>query len=518
MNNADPQARASEIENLVASNELNQATKRLMDLVTDFSDSKSRKRDVINIRASYTDLNDDQRRLGKTDDMKIEMRKLREQILEFAELIVEEYQQTKGEITSPEDTDYCQPEPFTVPIYVDVPENVDKIDETKTEYELDRDRFRNKGKSFKNYTYSSVFEGHKISRIYNSRAGKFKLFNIDINLKLGEITAVVGENGNGKTTLLKIIAGELATNEGKITYPCLNLNSKPDLYYIKQKIAYIPQELPKWYGLLADNLHEVILHTANLKELLENERKGILSIEEIRREKNRLVYALLNLINEIEQEIATKKDKKNQIVNTINKDKIIKILFLAANPLKTTHLKLDQESRSIDQALRQSEFRDKFEIIQHWAVRVSDLQEILLRHKPDIIHFSGHGSLSSEIILEDNSGNSHFVSVRALSQLFSILKDNIRCVVLNACYSEVQAKAIAQHIDSVVGMSKAIKDDSAISFATSFYQALGYGRDVKTAFDLGCVQIDMENLDEQDTPQLLALKCSPTTIFFTNDI
>ncbi|MEH2128596.1 CHAT domain-containing protein [Nostoc sp.] len=277
-----------------------------------------------------------------------------------------------------------------------------------------------------------------------------------------------------------------------------NLIQQGDLQNAISNLTEITNEYSSRYH------NEAILHTANLKELLENERKGILTTEEIRREKNRIRYALLNLNNEIEQENATKK--------------IIKILFLAANPLKTTHLKLDQESRSIDQALRKSEFRDKFEIIQHWAVRVSDLQEILLRHKPDIIHFSGHGSPSSEILLEDNSGNSHPVSVRALSQLFSVLKDNIRCVVLNACYSEAQAKAIAQHIDSVVGMSKAIKDDSAISFATSFYQALGYGRDVKTAFDLGCVQIDMENLDEQDTPQLLALKYSPTTIFFTNNI
>jgi CHAT domain len=155
---------------------------------------------------------------------------------------------------------------------------------------------------------------------------------------------------------------------------------------------------------------------------------------------------------------------------------------------------------------------------QHWAVRVGDLQGLLLRHKPDIVHFSGHGSEANEIILEDNTGKSHPVSVRALSQLFSVLKDNIRCDVLNACYSEPQAQAIAQYIDSVVGMSKAIKDESAISFATAFYQALGYGRDLKTAFDLGSVQIDMENLEGQDTPQLLALKSNPSTIFFTNDI
>ncbi|WP_442948850.1 ATP-binding cassette domain-containing protein [Nostoc sp.] len=85
---------------------------------------------------------------------------------------------------------------------------------------------------------------------YKSSTVKFKLSNIDINLKLGQITAIVGENGNGKTTILKIIAAEVATNAGKISYPCLYLNSKPDLYYIKQKIAYIPQELPKWYGWL----------------------------------------------------------------------------------------------------------------------------------------------------------------------------------------------------------------------------------------------------------------------------
>ena len=255
------------------------------------------------------------------------------------------------------------------------------------------------------------------------------------------------------------------------------------------------------------NLHssrfhnEVILHAANLKQLQENERKEILSTEEIRREKNRITYALLDLINEIDREIATKESAISP-----SDPKSIKILFLAANPSDTTRLRLDEESRAIDRALRQSEFRDRFDILQHWAVSVTDLQELLLRHKPDIVHFSGHGSSASEIILEDDYGNSHPVSVRALSQLFSILKDNIRCVVLNACYSEKQAQAIAQHIESVVGMSKAITDQAAISFATAFYQALGYGRDVKTAFNLGCVQIDMENLDEQDTPKLLTLK------------
>jgi hypothetical protein len=80
----------------------------------------------------------------------------------------------------------------------------------------------------------------------------------------------------------------------------------------------------------------------------------------------------------------------------------VNVLFLAANPKDSNQLRLDEEIRSIDLALRQAEFRDKFEIQQHWAVRVADIQGYLLRHQPDIVHFSGHGSASSEIILEDN--------------------------------------------------------------------------------------------------------------------
>jgi hypothetical protein len=197
--------------------------------------------------------------------------------------------------------------------------------------------------------------------------------------------------------------------------------------------------------------------------------------------------------------------------------KVVKILFLAANPTDTTRLRLGKEIQAIDEALRQAEFRDKFDIRQHWAVRVDDLQYLLLRHKPNIVHFSGHGSKSSEIILEDEYGNSHSVSTRALSQLFSVLKDNIQCVVLNACYSEQQAQAIANHIDCVVGMSRAIRDEAAISFARAFYQALGFGKDVKTAFELGRSQIDLENLDGQDTPKLLAQANNPKDIVFVHN-
>ena len=203
--------------------------------------------------------------------------------------------------------------------------------------------------------------------------------------------------------------------------------------------------------------------------------------------------------------------KKAPVLDTI------RILFLTANPTNTNRLRLDEESRAIDQALRRAEFRDRFELDQFQAVRVGDLQDCLLRFKPHIVHFSGHGSEAGEILLQDSSGASRAVSERALGRLFSVLKDNIRCVVLNACYSKVQAEAIASHIDAVVGMSTAIGDEAAISFSAAFYQALAYGRSIKTAFELACIQIDMEDIPEDEIPNLIAARVNPEGIYLAGE-
>jgi hypothetical protein len=207
----------------------------------------------------------------------------------------------------------------------------------------------------------------------------------------------------------------------------------------------------------------------------------------------------------------------------------IKILFLAANPSDTNHLRLDEEVRAIDQALRKAKYRDDFELEQHWAVTASDLQEALLRHEPHIVHFSGHGSQKGEIILESSEmrGQSHreislsespsiskpgYVSAKALANTLAILKDNIRCVVLNACYSKIQAEAIGEHIDAVVGMSRAISDPAAILFAEAFYRSLGFGRNLNEAFRLARNLIDLHGLPEEDTPQLFAPKVNAADI------
>ncbi|MEM6400366.1 MAG: CHAT domain-containing protein [Cyanobacteria bacterium P01_D01_bin.116] len=178
-----------------------------------------------------------------------------------------------------------------------------------------------------------------------------------------------------------------------------------------------------------------------------------------------------------------------------------KILILAANPTDTKQLRLDEEVREIDAGLKRAKNREEFEIISKWAVRAEDLRRALLDYEPQIVHFSGHGSGTEGLALENNSGQMQLVSSQALAGLFEQFSQ-VECVVLNACYSEVQAEAIHQHIDCVIGMNVAIGDKAAIKFAVGFYDALGAGRDYQESFKLGCNAIDLQGIPEYQTPQI----------------
>ncbi len=180
------------------------------------------------------------------------------------------------------------------------------------------------------------------------------------------------------------------------------------------------------------------------------------------------------------------------------------ILFLGANPQDTGRLRLDQELRDITAGLERSQQRDQFNLKQRWAVRPRDIQRAMLDERPQIVHFSGHGEGEAGLVFEDEIGNSKLVDGAALAGLFELFADQLHCVVLNGCYSEVQAKAIGQHIPYVIGMNQAIGDRAALAFSVGFYDALGAGRDIEFAFKLGCAAISLEGIiDEHLTPVLL---------------
>ena len=115
----------------------------------------------------------------------------------------------------------------------------------------------------------------------------------------------------------------------------------------------------------------------------------------------------------------------------------LRILFLAANPLDSAPLRLDAELRNIREKLDLSNAREEIELRQEWAVRVTDLQRALLKNDPAIVHFSGHGSNTGDIVLEDANGDSHIVPADALASLFKTLRDKVQCVTKRTASSNI---------------------------------------------------------------------------------
>jgi tetratricopeptide (TPR) repeat protein len=160
--------------------------------------------------------------------------------------------------------------------------------------------------------------------------------------------------------------------------------------------------------------------------------------------------------------------------------------MLSANPNGGSSQRLDQEKRDIAEGLKLSRHRDSFHLETKTAVRPRDLQRAMLDLNPQIVHFSGQGEAEAGLVFEDESGQPKLIDAVALAGLFKLFAGKLQCVVLNACYSEFQAAAIAQYIPYVIGMSQAIEEREAIEFAVGFYDALGAGRDFEFAYEFGC--------------------------------
>lgn len=190
----------------------------------------------------------------------------------------------------------------------------------------------------------------------------------------------------------------------------------------------------------------------------------------------------------------------DSITQTFNQ--AMTILFLGADPTDTARLRLDEEFRSLQLQVQLAEFRDRLRLETSWATRVADLTATILRVKPQIIHFAGHGQATGELCLENDAGEAQPVAPEALATLFALVADQVQCVVLNACHSVPQAQAIGQHIPYVIGMSREIGDQAALAFTVGFYQALGAGKPIPAAYEFGRVQIQLQGIPEHLTPVL----------------
>jgi len=161
----------------------------------------------------------------------------------------------------------------------------------------------------------------------------------------------------------------------------------------------------------------------------------------------------------------------------------VRILFLSSNPWNASRILVDEEAREIFERVHEGPYRDHFELHNHVAIRPIDLQMLLLRYRPHIVHFSGHGSKRARIIFSGTNGQGKTVDQQGLADVFALYNSHVRLVLLNACFTKAQARSISEVVNYSIGTSKAIGDKVGVAFAGAFYRALGFGKSVKDAFE-----------------------------------
>ena len=114
--------------------------------------------------------------------------------------------------------------------------------------------------------------GKNIFKSYGKN--RFKLGPVSITIEKGQVYGLVGENGNGKTTLLRILAKELRYDKGSLNF---NFDKTYQSQYdLKTSLVYIPQRTQQWYGSLKDNLKFVLSNYGIPPE--ENETRVLMMI------------------------------------------------------------------------------------------------------------------------------------------------------------------------------------------------------------------------------------------------
>lgn len=172
----------------------------------------------------------------------------------------------------------------------------------------------------------------------------------------------------------------------------------------------------------------------------------------------------------------------------------IRILIVTASPWSNSRILVDEEIREIDQKLYEGLRRDRFELYKHPATRPEDLQRLLLTYQPHIVHFSAHGTRKNKIILCGTNGRGKALDLQGLADVFALYSDHVRVVLLNACFSQAQARAISEVVDYSIGTSRPIGDKASVAFAGAFYRALGFGKSVKDAFQSAMAELALTKM------------------------
>jgi hypothetical protein len=253
---------------------------------------------------------------------------------------------------------------------------------------------------------------------------------------------------------------------------------------------------------------------ANERTVDDGSRYLYLKDENVRAHKNEIIRAADN--KKLRDSIPTKRNpavrsatiivKRNVITRKeLKRRNHVDVLYLMSNPTKKHALSLDKEVKAVKAEIARSRFRDNITLHQSEAANFKDVFNGLNDHAPSVVHFSGHGNTDG-LVMDGGTvkrGKTNFITFDLLGKALKATDTPPAVIVLNACKSTGARKALLGSAKALVVMENSISDVAAVAFATQFYGAIASGQSLQTAFDQGCVAIELISWGEASTPALV---------------
>ena len=170
----------------------------------------------------------------------------------------------------------------------------------------------------------------------------------------------------------------------------------------------------------------------------------------------------------------------------IQKEAKITILFIGANYNNQKVIRTEKEFRKIKETISHLPYKNLINVVESFATKRHEITTKIIENKPQIIHFSGHGSLNTGPLFEDDGEIINALDLQIdLVDKLKKYADFVKVIIFNVCESSIIADKTSKFIDFTIGTDETTDDDCAIAFAKGFYKNWGNKDEIRNSISTG---------------------------------